>query len=84
MLKTTSVDFLVANLVFVNKDSTIKKVSKSDIKRAKIGIKIAKSKTKNKSKTLVKSFLTKFQSFVQSSGSDFFSPKTRLAFIKPR
>ena len=84
MLKTTGVDFSVANSVFVNEDSTIEKVSNSKIKRAKIGTKIVKFKNKSKSKTLIKFFLTKFQSFVQSSGSDFLSPKIRLAFTKLR
>lgn len=40
------------------------------------------SESKNKRKNTVKSFLTKFKSFIESPGSSFLTPKAKLTFIE--
>ena len=59
MLRTTSVDPSVIDLVVAGRNSNINGVDNSKIDRAKIGAKAAKSKSedKNKGKNLVKVLL---------------------------
>lgn len=82
MLKTKKVNSLITDLVPIGDDITIDKVGNSKVVWVKIDIKTVKFKTK--SKNLAKPFLAKSQSFAQSSGSGFVTPKARLAFIKLR
>ena len=77
MLKATWVNLLVIDLVSIGKNNTIDKVGNSNIVGVKVGAKMAKSKSKSKGKNLVKFFLAKSQSFVQSSELSFITLKAR-------
>lgn len=80
MMRIIGVDSSVTDPLPVNEDSTVDKIGNNKVDRTKVGIKTAKSKSKN----FVKLFSTKSQSFTQGSGLSFFTPKARQAFTNLR
>ena len=60
MLGTTGVDPLATDQIPISENSTSNRVGDSEVNRAKVDTKTAKSKSQDKSKNLVKSFLAEF------------------------
>lgn len=61
MLKITRVDFLIVESLSISENSIINKFGNNKIVRANLSVKITKSKSK--SKNMVKPVLAKIQSF---------------------
>ena len=62
MLRTIKMHSLAIDPILISEDNIIDKVGNSEVDRIKVGIKMAKSKSqdKSKNKNLVKFFLAKF------------------------
>lgn len=82
MLRTTRVDLSVMDLGLVGGGRTIDEVCNGEILGARVDTGMAS--LKSKTKISIKYFVAKFQSFAQSSESDFLSLRAGLAFIKLR